>query len=216
MIYLSPTSQIPNDTDYGIMFSANHSIGGQQEAIKSGVKWMMDNNNFTGDFTPVKWFDWLAKYRRFSGNCLGIPVPDKVGDCLETLRLFGSYHQIIRDNGYPVAFVSQDGLTPMLTPWDYFDTLFIGGSDDHKLGSEAALLIAEAKGRGKWVHVGRVNSESRIRQFWMVDSCDGSGLIRDAGQTRIERFKEYSRGIHYARNRKAGRIGASDQYAMAI
>lgn len=216
MIYLSPTTKIPNTDNFGIMFSVKYSIGGQAEALKNGVKWMCDNNAFTNDFSAVHWLDMLIANRKFKSTCLGIPIPDKVGDCLETLRLFGLYHQIVKDNGYPVALVSQNGLTPMMTPWDYFDVLFIGGDDDHKLGSEAAILIAEAKARGKWVHVGRVNSEERIRNFWMVDSVDGSGLIRDAGQSRGKRFSEYERGIQYANARKSGLIGARNQYAMAI
>jgi hypothetical protein len=44
----------------------------------------------------------------------------------------------------------------------------------------AAVLIREAKWRGKWVHVGRVNTLRRIA--WCkalgVDSIDGSGFAR--------------------------------------
>ncbi|OQA22636.1 MAG: hypothetical protein BWY63_00724 [Chloroflexi bacterium ADurb.Bin360] len=57
-----------------------------------------------------------------------------------------------------------------------FDVLFVGGSTQYKLGPEAAACIAWAKRRGRWVHVGRVNSLTRFRYFQLLgaDSCDGT------------------------------------------
>lgn len=216
VIYLSPTTSIPDRTRYGIMFSANHQIGGQREALDSGVRWAMDNNQFTDDFTPVRWYRWLDKLHKYAGQCVCIPIPDVVGDCLATLRQFELYAQIVRDYGYPVAFVSQNGLTPMMTPWDNFDVLFVGGDDKHKLRGEAAILIAEAKARGKWVHVGRVNSASRIKRFYVADSCDGSGLIYDGANDRAKRFDDYSAAIDYCNNRKSGVLGVDSQYKMEV
>jgi hypothetical protein len=74
-----------------------------------------------------------------------------------------------------VAFVTQDGLTLDAVPWGQFDVLFVGGTDQHKL-HESYPFILEAKQRGVWVHVGRVNSAARIEAFWMADSCDGTTL----------------------------------------
>jgi len=82
---------------------------------------------------------------------------------------------VIREYGYPVAFVTQDGLRMEDVPWDDFDVLFVGGSDEHKL-RESWPFIYRAKELGKWVHVGRVNSEKRMRMFWMADSVDGTTL----------------------------------------
>lgn len=55
---------------------------------------------------------------------------------------------------------------------------FIGGSDGWKLGPHARALTAEAKRRGKWVHMGRVNSLKRFRYAESIgcDSCDGTYL----------------------------------------
>jgi len=118
--------------------------------------------------------------------------------------------------------VSQDGITPEITPWDFFDTLFVGGTDTHKLSNEAGIMIAEAKGRGKWVHVGRVNSETRIKRFWMADSVDGTQLTiigKGAnGQSRQERqsqdIERLATAVRYCRNKKDGQVIATGQYVM--
>lgn len=49
---------------------------------------------------------------------------------------------------------------------------------DWKLGLAARQLVAEAKARGKWVHMGRVNSEKRFRYAAAIgcDSVDGTYL----------------------------------------
>jgi hypothetical protein len=80
----------------------------------------------------------------------------------------------------PIALVAQDGLEPLPVPWEHLQALFIGGSTQWKLGPHAASLVREAKERGKWVHVGRVNTLQRIRWCMAlgVDSIDGSGFAR--------------------------------------
>lgn len=61
-------------------------------------------------------------------------------------------------------------------PWGAIRCLFIGGSTEWKEGPHAARLMQEAHARGKWVHVGRVNT---LRRYWWlsslpVDSIDGT------------------------------------------
>jgi EAL domain-containing protein (putative c-di-GMP-specific phosphodiesterase class I) len=65
-------------------------------------------------------------------------------------------------------------------PWTQFDVLFVGGTTEWKLGLEARGLVAEAKRRGKHVHMGRVNSEKRLRYAAAIgcDSADGTCLTR--------------------------------------
>jgi hypothetical protein len=47
------------------------------------------------------------------------------------------------------------------------------------LGREAQTLLAYAAARGKWRHVGRVNSRRRMRHFYgLTDSIDGSGFSK--------------------------------------
>ena len=56
--------------------------------------------------------------------------------------------------------------------------MFIGGTANWKTSQEAGDLIAEAKRRNKWVHVGRVNSYSRMRAVAALgaDSVDGTHI----------------------------------------
>lgn len=214
MIYLSPTTNIPEQyrDAYGVMFSAVHPIGGLDNVLDDGWLWMMDNNAFTKKFKLDVWLGALLKYSAYADTCLGIPVPDVVGNCEETIRLFYRYHRAVTAVGLPVAFVTQDGLTPQMTPWPLFSTLFVGGTDRHKLGTEAGALIAEAQKRGKLVHIGRVNSAERLREkFWMADSADGTRLIKamvkrnDNGKDRrsfaTEVRKLYS-AVHFCRQKK--------------
>lgn len=85
----------------------------------------------------------------------------------------------IRALGFPVALVLQDGQQDVPIPWDEIDAVFVGGTDQFKLGRVAARLCQEAKARGKWVHVGRVNSLKRLRYSVSIgaDSVDGTYLI---------------------------------------
>lgn len=102
-----------------------------------------------------------------------------VGDHAGTVARSAAILPLIRDLGIPAAFVGQDGaeLDEDLD-WDSFDVLFLGGSDAWKLGEGAAKLVAEAKRRGKWVHMGRVNSYKRYAYAASIgcDSADGTFL----------------------------------------
>ena len=68
----------------------------------------------------------------------------------------------------------------MPIPWDEIVAVFIGGTDDFKLGRHGAACVKAAKALGKWVHVGRVNTPGRLEYFEDLgaDSCDGTGLAR--------------------------------------
>jgi len=131
---------------------------------------------FTEKFDRDYWIGKMDALREYIDTCIFVATPDVIGDCDATLKQFQYYREMVRD--YPVALVSQDGIANHSgdIPWNDFDALFVGGSDNHKLGEEGRWIIKEAKKRGKWVHVGRVNSVSRIIQFHMADSWDGTHL----------------------------------------
>ena len=86
----------------------------------------------------------------------------------------------IRDLGLPAALVAQDGIADADPTsdahWDMFDAVFLGGSDAFKTGEEAAAFVREAKRRGKWVHMGRVNGIGRLQRAQQMgcDSADGT------------------------------------------
>jgi hypothetical protein len=179
--------------------------------------WIADN----GKFSPKRaesgeawdeqgWWDFLVKNSDKAHKAAFATAPDVVhwvqypngkkgpmGDAAATLIESARWYDKIRELGYPVALVAQDGLDPADVPWDKIDAIFIGGSDDYKVGTAPpgrvrALkldgtplgipgsigVIQEAKRRGKWVHIGRVNSQARYRFARMVgaDSVDGTYL----------------------------------------
>ncbi|MDG4803681.1 hypothetical protein [Micromonospora sp. WMMD980] len=58
-------------------------------------------------------------------------------------------------------------------PWHAIDALFIGGTTAWKLGPDAAHLAGQARRRGLWVHMGRVNSLWRLRHATAIDAHRG-------------------------------------------
>jgi hypothetical protein len=145
----------------------------------AGVVWCADNGCFGKGYPgDEKWLAWLGRNAHAAADCLFATAPDIVGDAAGTLERSAPFLPMIRAMGYPAALVAQDGLEDLEVPWDAFDVLFIGGSTGWKLGAAARDLIAQAKTRGKWVHMGRVNSERRYRYAHEVgvDSVDGTYL----------------------------------------
>ena len=111
---------------------------------------------------------------------LWVTAPDVVADAAATLRQFSMWANVLDYYALPIAFVAQDGQEDLPIPWNRIRCLFIGGSTRWKLGSHARRLIQEAKERGKWVHVGRVNT---LRRMWLfsatgVDSFDGTAFSK--------------------------------------
>ena len=139
--------------------------------------WAMDNDCFNAqNFDPRKFIAALRRNADIRDRCLFVTAPDVVGDARATLRRFCHWESSIHGLGYPVALAAQDGLENLPVPWDSFEALFIGGSTGWKLSSAAVGLIREARRRGKWVYVGRVNSRQRVLFCHHVgaDSIDGT------------------------------------------
>lgn len=160
-------------------FLLTPAVGGVPHiAIQSGAVWAADNSAFSG-FEAGR---YLAMLKRIEGlpGCKFVVAPDVVADAKATLRFFAQWEPVVRDFGLPVAFVAQDGQEACYTPYDRFEALFVGGTTQWKLSEQAASIIREAKRRGKWVHMGRVNSNRRIQyaKAMGVDSVDGSGYAR--------------------------------------
>jgi hypothetical protein len=142
--------------------------------------WAADNGCFTkGDrFQLPEYLDWLDAMAPAADRCLFATAPDVVADAKATWERSEPAIPEIRLRGYDAALVAQDGMESMDVAWDAFDALFIGGSTDWKLSWAARDVTAEAKRRGKWVHMGRVNSLRRLEVAEMMgcDSVDGNFL----------------------------------------
>lgn len=151
------------------------ALGRIPDTPRAGYLWAADNDCYQG-FHVERYTNMLEQVAGVPG-CLFITCPDVVGDSVTTMEWFANWHRIVRLAG-PVGLVAQDGLSVQDTPWDQFDALFIGGTTEWKLGEDARLLMKEAQTRGKWVHMGRVNSWRRVEyaKACGVDSIDGTQL----------------------------------------
>lgn len=144
---------------------------------ESGVDYIVDNCAFSGGYPgDAAFLDYLTGHD--PQRCRFVVAPDVVCDHEATLRRSLPMLQPIRDAGFPVAYVAQNGATPANLPWAMFDALFLGGDTAWKLGGEARALVPAAHRHSVCVHMGRVNSEKRLRYAEAIgcDSADGTYL----------------------------------------
>jgi len=155
-------------------------------AKRPGVTWVMDNGAFS-DFNEAR-FMRMAMDALNCDDCLWFAMPDVVGNHSDTIHMFYEYkeklsrHWIgVQENFYSkkMAFVLQDGCNKNSVPWSEITAVFLGGTTQFKMSRDAWLICEEAKRRGKWVHIGRVNTPPRITYFHgLADSIDGSSLAK--------------------------------------
>ena len=190
MIYLFPQST----HDGPMITTPGHK--GLPSGIVNGSQFAVDNEAFTRGFDPGRYFPYLEMLAPYRANCLFVTVPDVVGDSIQTLSL---YRQWVRHfEGWPIAFVAQDGQENLPLP-GYYDWLFIGGSTEWKMSPASDDCIRRAKADGKRVHIGRVNSEKRFKHFQLIgaDSCDGTNptFEPDRAKKRWSRMEKQMRLI---------------------
>lgn len=139
----------------------------------TGRKWAADNDCFQRLDVEAYWQMITRVSRADRSNLLWVAVPDVVGNAQETINRWYEWYPQLDHLGLPAAFVGQDGIGSIADqiPWHEMTALFIGGSTAWKLSQEAEDLAREAKARGKWLHMGRVNSAKRIRHALEID-CD--------------------------------------------
>jgi hypothetical protein len=175
MIYMTPQSSdiSSKPAHWGLILSAKR----WNFALDYGRPWCMDTGTFSQPFDQDAYFATLNKLLPHMKTCKFVVVPDTVANAVATLWQFRQWAWRIKALGFPVAFVAQDGQEAMALPPEY-DALFIGGTTEWKMSTHADKLIRQAQSAGKWVHVGRVNSQRRIRHFQLVgvDSVDGTSI----------------------------------------
>ena len=172
----------------------------------NGWQWAADNDCYQG-LDPRGYFAMLDSLKGAPGDCLFVTVPDVVrctlchressdcdcersprrrvyGDARRTAEQLEIWAPGIERRGLPVALVAQDGLEDLPRwlgrTWHRLDALFIGGSTEWKLGPAAAGIVRDAKQRGLWIHMGRVNTARRTRYAKSIgcDSVDGTKWVR--------------------------------------
>lgn len=155
----------------------------QGNILPANTWWAADNGVFGKGYPGDReYLRWLENHPGDRDLCLFATAPDVVGDAWRTLARSRPFFQPIRDLGYPVALVLQNGEEYTADDyWDEIDAVFIGGDTPWKLGEHAAEMAAVAKSIGKWVHMGRVNSLRRLRYAESIgcDSADGTVLKHD-------------------------------------
>jgi hypothetical protein len=148
--------------------------GGFRRDLLPSWRWAADNDAYAA-WDHGRFVKMLDRIDGIPG-CLFVAAPDVVGDAAATLERFAEWRHIRASQ--PLALVAQDGLTINTCPWSELDAIFVGGTSEWKLGFEAAGIVREAKRRGKWVHMGRVNTRRRIRYAKGIgcDSIDGTNF----------------------------------------
>jgi hypothetical protein len=175
-----------------------------QNRLEPGAAWCADNgiysNAYPGDGQYLRWLTGLPDPAR----CRFAVAPDVVADHSATLERSWPMLRRIREAGLPVALCAQNGAQADDMPWGYIDVVFLAGivecvpcgwvpavTDlpldvcpgghqlaEWKTGAVAEAITVEAKRRGLWVHMGRVNTRSRVLRAKAMgcDSADGTFL----------------------------------------
>ena len=150
-----------------------------------------DNSAFI-DFNEKRYLRFVAKTPAYIE---WITAPDQVANAEITLDLFDRWYPRIQH--LPLALVGQDGMEDKELPWSYFDCFFVGGSTRWKLSHAARSIAIEAKRRGKLLHMGRVNSNMRLRYAYYLhcDTVDGTGYSRYS-KLRLKPALTYLHNLH--------------------
>jgi len=160
---------------------------------KFGHKWALDNGVYGAFTNEREWsekpfYDFLEKYGE-SHSCEWAVVPDWVGDCKKTLRLWNEHAERVLGYGVPLALAVQDGMThEMVRALKIQPTIiFIGGSTSWKLRTLNGWCAAFDR-----VHVARVNTEIRLWQCHRAkaESVDGTGWFK-FGKERVQELDNY-------------------------
>jgi len=157
-----------------------------------GARWALDNGCFSSRWTPARWVATLDRHAHVPG-CLFAVVPDVVADAEATDRLWDRWWPVPGLRGYPLAYVAQNGCRSIPAG---ASALFLGGDDRFKEGPEGRRVAIEARARGLWLHMGRVNSLRRLRYAASIGchSVDGTFLAfgPDLNLRRLQRYLRWA------------------------
>lgn len=156
-----------------------HTGNSPTSLAELGLPMAGDNGCFNG-LDSEAFVVMLNTYREAEVKLDWVTVPDRVEDGDETFRLWGRWQTVVRAFGFRPAMVLQDGMTRFDVHQFDPPVLFIGGSDDFKLGPLAANLTSDWLEKGRPVHMGRVNTKKRIEYAVRIGctSCDGTGYSK--------------------------------------
>jgi hypothetical protein len=167
--------------DLGLMIQPGNSLHRQ---IDRYPFFAVDSGCYGDKFDPERWRRTLDHAALWPDRCLFAVVPDRFdpadlpGNHPATLDLWPRWVAEVTDRGLPTAFVCQNGSTPDDVPQEA-EAVFIGGDTAWKLSRWAWAQVAAGQARGRWAHVGRVNTAVRFgsARIFGADSADGT-LVR--------------------------------------
>lgn len=196
MKFLIPSGGTADSRFAGILTSPAHRGPPAPEGIRAGMMWAAENEAYTRGFDPDRFFPWLEEMAQYKERCLFIPVPDVVGDCIQTLENYRHWRRWFGD--WPVAFIAQDGQEHMSfpRPHETWGTLFIGGTTAWKESAGAIDCIRRGQELGKRIHIGRVNWKRRYDMFKILAgsegfTCDGTRVRFDGREKALEAWSGY-------------------------
>jgi hypothetical protein len=142
-------------------------------------RWAADNAAFTA-FDPLAYRRMVEAIALHPVPPIFVTVPDTVGNAADTRHRFAYWYAYLRPFALPLGYVLQDGERAEWVPWPLIAAVFVGGTTAFKVGATARALVREAHDRGRWVHMGRVNTVRRIHYAQQIgcDSIDGSGFSK--------------------------------------
>ena len=145
------------------------------------VPYGLDNGAFT-EFKEKTWLRMLTDAEQVTP--VFVAAPDCPFDAMRTLEMFQIYQRHL--NELPACLVIQNGIENVQIPWSSLSAVFVGGDDAFKIKESTFRVLKVAQMLGKYIHLGRVNSEQRIIDYrqaekdynFSVGSVDGSGISR--------------------------------------
>jgi hypothetical protein len=159
--------------------------------------WAADNGCYPPDpeWSAGRWIKMLGGIMDLDpgvkDKCLYLLVPDMPFDHFETLVRWYHCRPWAALTGLPLAFAAQDGCTVDSIPWNTLDVIFLAGTTEWKVGRGAFDVACQARERGKWVHMGRVNSWERLdlASAYGCDSSDGTFMKHGKPEDMVARIK---------------------------
>lgn len=171
--------------------------------LEPGIDWIADNGIYSRAYPgDAMYLRWLGQHADQGAWCRFAVAPDVVADHTATWERSWPMLRPIRETIGRVAMCAQNGATPDDMPWGRIDAVFLAGivecercrwvpsiadlpmshcpnghkMTEWKVGGAATAITVEAKRRGVWVHMGRVNSLRRLRRATAMgcDSADGT------------------------------------------
>lgn len=197
MIYLSGRlrpAEIGERNDLGLLATFPKAPFGVDHLEKT--LFGIDNGCFNNPELDTKeYLKFVQSFDKWKENCLFAAAPDVVGNAKETWNRSKDVLPELRKLGFPAALVVQDGFNDFFVDWSAFDALFIGGSTAFKLSSNVHEIIKIGVEQGKWIHMGRVNSQRRLllARFYGVHSADGTFLAfaPDKNKPKLEKWLDF-------------------------